>query len=74
MTFIIFLFSLDICSHYAQMNAQLLKGADSHKKVDKSLGLLHLYYTNRIVLGIVCLSAELVRAFAARCLRRRLAR
>jgi len=76
--------SLDICSHYAQMNAyvlfslaalffnvctnsllcrSLLKGSDSHKKVDAKAGLLHLYYTNRNVLGLVCLSAELVYVF-----------
>jgi hypothetical protein len=48
-----------------------MHGSESHKKVDKSLGLLHLYYTNRNVLGLVCLSAELVyvclyvRVFAA---------
>eukprot|EP00698_Gefionella_okellyi_P018462 TRINITY_DN552_c0_g1_i1.p1 TRINITY_DN552_c0_g1~~TRINITY_DN552_c0_g1_i1.p1 ORF type:complete len:284 (-),score=41.97 TRINITY_DN552_c0_g1_i1:27-878(-) len=52
------LMALDLCSHYAQMYSSLSHGQTSHKNVDSNLGLLHLYYTNRNVLGLVCFSAE----------------
>lgn len=58
------LIALDLSSHYAQMYSTLSRGIDSHKKVDSRIKLLHLYYTNRTVLGIVCLSAELFYLFA----------
>lgn len=51
---------LDVGSHWFQMYAQLLVGADSHK----SLGvhkpwLLRQYYSNRIFMGFCCISAEI---------------
>ncbi|KAK3178414.1 hypothetical protein OEA41_000549 [Lepraria neglecta] len=51
------LISLDLASHYIHMYATLSMGGagQSHKKVDESRSkLLHLYYTNKIVLFVFC--------------------
>ncbi|KAI1753012.1 CDP-diacylglycerol-inositol 3-phosphatidyltransferase-like protein PIS [Xylaria castorea] len=51
------LISLDFASHYIHMYATLAMGgsAESHKNVDKSRSwLLNLYYTNKVVLFIIC--------------------
>ncbi|KAI1328049.1 CDP-diacylglycerol-inositol 3-phosphatidyltransferase-like protein PIS [Xylariaceae sp. FL0255] len=51
------LISLDFASHYMHMYATLAMGgsAESHKNVDKSRSwLLNLYYTNKVVLFVVC--------------------
>lgn len=54
------LVSLDLASHYMHMYAMMSTGSASHKNVDeKQSKLLSLYYTNRIVLFIVCLVNEL---------------
>lgn len=54
---------LDFCSHWLRMYSTLLQGGESHKKVVGGPGLLHLYYNNRIVLGLVCLGNELFYVF-----------
>ncbi|KAI4186108.1 MAG: hypothetical protein L6R41_003680 [Letrouitia leprolyta] len=56
------LISLDFASHYMHMYATLAMGGSeqSHKKIDQSRSrLLHLYYTNRTVLFLVCMFNEL---------------
>lgn len=53
------LLAIDISSHYMHMYASLTEGATSHKQVSaESSKLLHLYYTNRKVLFIVCFFNE----------------
>jgi len=52
---------LDIASHWLQMYSQLLANKTSHKDVDTSaFVLLRLYYTNRIFMGVCCVSAEVL--------------
>lgn len=53
--------ALDLASHWFRMYASLLGGATSHKNADAAAdgALVTLYYTNRIVLGTVCLVNEL---------------
>ena len=59
-----FLIVLDIVSHWISMYSSLLVGSDSHKTMrDDVPRLLHLYYTNRTVLGLVCLGNELFYVF-----------
>lgn len=59
-----YLIVLDIVSHWFRMYSTLLQGTNSHKQVDpKQWKLLYIYYTNRIVLGLVCLFNELFYAF-----------
>ena len=55
---------LDIGSHWLQMYSQLLASKSSHKDVDPTANaILRLYYTNRIFMGVCCVSAEaLLRA------------
>ncbi|KIW99399.1 uncharacterized protein Z518_11387 [Rhinocladiella mackenziei CBS 650.93] len=56
------LISLDLASHYIHMYATLTMGSSgqSHKKVDSSRSyILHLYYTNRVVLFVFCALNEL---------------
>ncbi|KAI5368059.1 Putative CDP-alcohol phosphatidyltransferase [Septoria linicola] len=56
------LISLDLASHYMHMYATLVMGGQtqSHKNVDASRSkLMHLYYTNKTVLFIVCALNEL---------------
>ncbi|THV82200.1 CDP-diacylglycerol-inositol 3-phosphatidyltransferase PIS [Aureobasidium pullulans] len=56
------LISLDLASHYMHMYATLSMGGSgqSHKQVDaKRSWLLHLYYTNKIVLFTLCAMNEL---------------
>ncbi|KAI5194533.1 CDP-diacylglycerol-inositol 3-phosphatidyltransferase PIS [Aureobasidium subglaciale] len=54
------LISLDLSSHYMHMYATLSMGEHSHKKVDaKRSWLLHLYYSNKAVLFILCAMNEL---------------
>ena len=52
---------LDVGSHWLQMYSQLLASKSSHKDVDRSaFFLLRLYYTNRIFMGVCCVSAEVL--------------
>ncbi|MCJ1374077.1 CDP-diacylglycerol-inositol 3-phosphatidyltransferase [Loxospora ochrophaea] len=56
------LISLDLASHYVHMYATLAMAGSgqSHKNVDESRSkLLHLYYTNKIVLFVFCALNEL---------------
>ncbi|KIV87052.1 hypothetical protein PV11_02623 [Exophiala sideris] len=49
------LISLDLASHYIHMYATLTMTGQSHKNVDSSRSyILHLYYTNRVVLFMFC--------------------
>lgn len=52
------LLGLDISSHYMHMYAALTSGSGSHKNVEESNWLLHLYYTNRKVLFVICFFNE----------------
>ncbi|KAI4847739.1 hypothetical protein E4T44_04348 [Aureobasidium sp. EXF-8845] len=54
--------SLDLASHYVHMYATLSMGGsgESHKNVDRGrTWLLHLYYSNKVVLFTLCLMNEL---------------
>jgi len=52
---------LDIGSHWLQMYASVLQSKQSHKEVDPGANfVLRLYYTNRIFMGICCVSAEVL--------------
>ena len=52
---------LDIGSHWLQMYSQLLASKSSHKDVDPTANvILRLYYTNRIFMGVCCVSAEVL--------------
>ncbi|TPX33089.1 hypothetical protein SmJEL517_g03927 [Synchytrium microbalum] len=54
------LLSLDISSHYMHMYATMMSGAISHKQIPKNANpLLRLYYSNAIVLFLVCAGNEL---------------
>ncbi|KAJ3021705.1 CDP-diacylglycerol-inositol 3-phosphatidyltransferase [Thoreauomyces humboldtii] len=55
------LIALDLSSHYLQMYSSLILGAGSHKNVDpkKTSWLLRQYYTNNLVLFLVCAGNEL---------------
>lgn len=61
MAFFLFAVALDITSHYAHLYSALSRGAKSHKDIDlKSQNwLLWVYYTNRTVLGVLCLFNEI---------------
>ncbi|CCH61708.1 hypothetical protein TBLA_0F01660 [Henningerozyma blattae CBS 6284] len=54
------LLGIDISSHYMHMYATLSAGENSHKNVSaESSKLLHLYYTNRKFLFIICFLHEM---------------
>ena len=52
--------SLDLGSHWLRMYASLLLGGNSHKdtSVERDGQIVTLYYTNRLVLGSVCMFNE----------------
>ncbi|XP_061906399.1 CDP-diacylglycerol--inositol 3-phosphatidyltransferase [Entelurus aequoreus] len=51
---------LDISSHWLHLHSSTIKGAASHKSIDLSGNpILHLYYTNKVVLFVMCLGNEL---------------
>ena len=56
----VYLIMLDVGSHWLQTHSGFITDAkqDNHKNLGESFFLLRLYYTNRNVLGIVCLGAE----------------
>lgn len=60
MGFFLFFVSLDITSHYAHLYSSLSRGK-GHKDIDQKSQhwLLWLYYTNRTVLGTLCLFNEI---------------
>ena len=56
----VFLLMLDVGSHWLQTHSAFLVDVknDNHKNLGEKFILLKLYYTNRKVLGICCLGAE----------------
>ena len=59
-TVFVYLIMLDVGSHWLQTHSGFLVNVknDNHKNLGEKFYLLKLYYTNRNVLGIVCLGAE----------------
>ena len=59
-TIFVYLIMLDVGSHWLQTHSGFLVNVknDNHKNLGEKFFLLRLYYTNRNVLGIVCLGAE----------------
>ena len=59
-TVFVYLIMLDVGSHWLQTHSGFLVNVknDNHKNLGEKFFLLKLYYTNRNVLGIVCLGAE----------------
>ena len=59
-TYFIYLIMLDVGSHWLQTHSGLMVAPtqQNHKNLGEKFFLLKLYYTNRNVLGIVCLGAE----------------
>jgi len=57
----VYLIMLDVGSHWLQTHSGFLVDVknDNHKNLGEKFFLLKLYYTNRKVLGIVCLGAEI---------------
>lgn len=52
--------SIDIVSHWLHLHVSVMKGSDSHKKIDLSGNfILHHYYTNRKILFSMCAGNEL---------------
>ena len=56
----VYLIMLDVGSHWLQTHSGFLVNVknDNHKNLGEKFFLLKLYYTNRNVLGLVCLGAE----------------
>ncbi|CEP13823.1 hypothetical protein [Parasitella parasitica] len=55
-----FLVSLDFSSHYMHMYSSMISGSSSHKKIsEKQSWYLRIYYTNNIVLFLMCAGNEL---------------
>ncbi|ORZ06910.1 hypothetical protein BCR42DRAFT_336730 [Absidia repens] len=55
-----FLISLDFASHYMHMYSSMTEGSSSHKKIaEGGSWYLRLYYTNNIILFIMCAGNEL---------------
>ena len=59
-TVFVYLIMLDVGSHWLQTHSGFLVNVknDNHNNLGEKFFLLKLYYTNRNVLGIVCLGAE----------------
>ena len=59
-TYFVYLIMLDVGSHWLQTHSGFLVNVknDNHKNLGEKFFLLRLYYTNRNVLGVVCLGAE----------------
>ena len=59
-TYFVYLIMLDVGSHWLQTHSGFLVNIknDNHKNLGEKFFLLRLYYTNRNVLGVVCLGAE----------------
>ena len=59
-TIFVYLIMLDVGSHWLQTHSGFLVNVknDNHKNLGEKFFLLRLYYTNRNVLGVVCLGAE----------------
>ncbi|XP_077386780.1 CDP-diacylglycerol--inositol 3-phosphatidyltransferase [Festucalex cinctus] len=51
---------LDIASHWLHLHSSMVKGSTSHKSIDLSGNpLLRVYYTNKVVLFVMCMGNEL---------------
>ncbi|KAK3083524.1 hypothetical protein FSP39_024736, partial [Pinctada imbricata] len=60
MMFFQFSMALDITSHWIHVQSSMMKGSDSHKKIDLSAHpVLRHYYHNRIILFVMCSANEL---------------
>ncbi|KAL8619096.1 hypothetical protein ACOMHN_019368 [Nucella lapillus] len=60
MVFFQFVMALDIFSHWLHLHSTLMKGGDSHKKIDLSANpILRHYYHNKIILFTMCAANEL---------------
>ncbi|XP_062583055.1 CDP-diacylglycerol--inositol 3-phosphatidyltransferase-like [Saccostrea cucullata] len=60
MLFFQFSMALDITSHWFHVQSSLMKGGESHKKLDLSANpILKHYYHNRIILFVMCSANEL---------------
>ena len=59
-TYFVYLIMLDVGSHWLQTHSGFLVNIknENHKNLGEKFFLLRLYYTNRNVLGVVCLGAE----------------
>jgi len=59
-TYFVYLIMLDVGSHWLQTHSGFLVNIknDNHKNLGEKFFLLRIYYTNRNVLGVVCLGAE----------------
>lgn len=59
-TCFVYLIMLDVGSHWLQTHSGFLVDVknDNHKNLGEKFFLLKLYYTNKNVLGVVCLGAE----------------
>lgn len=52
--------TIDIVSHWLHLHSSMMKGSDSHKKIDLSGNpILRHYYTNRKILFVMCAGNEL---------------
>lgn len=55
--------AIDVACHWFYLHTSLLQGKTSHKFIDMNENpIMHIYYTNRTVLGFMCLFNELFYA------------
>lgn len=55
--------AIDVSCHWFYLHTSLLQGKTSHKFIDMNENpIMHIYYTNRTVLGFMCLFNELFYA------------
>lgn len=60
MLFFQFAMALDIFSHWLHLHSSMMKGSDSHKKIDLSANpILRHYYHNKVILFTMCAANEL---------------
>lgn len=55
--------AVDVSCHWFYLHTTILQGKTSHKFIDMNENpIMHIYYTNRTVLGFMCLFNELFYA------------
>jgi CDP-diacylglycerol--inositol 3-phosphatidyltransferase len=55
--------AIDVACHWFYLHTTILQGKTSHKFIDMNENpIMHIYYTNRTVLGFMCLFNELFYA------------
>lgn len=55
--------AIDVACHWFYLHTTILQGKTSHKFIDMNENpIMHIYYTNRTVLGFMCLGNELFYA------------